>query len=351
MKTQILKYAVLRPMLKIVPFSFMRRIANSELVIFYYHIVNDANVPHICHLYKHKGIREFVDDLEFVLMHYTPVGLTNVIRFVQGGKDLPRSCFLLTFDDGFREIYDIIAPILLDKGIPAVFFISSAFLDNKELCYEHKASLLVERMRRGISAETQEKIRKALLKIGLWSSELYKSILEIDYSRREVLDGIAEIVSLDFDRYLRENKPYLTSGQVKELVDLGFGIGAHSIDHPYYSGLSLLEQLKQTIVSVKEVREKFNLDYGAFAFPHNDFGVCVEFFDKIRESGLVDITFGTGGMVQGSERSHRQRSSLEKPLMPARELIAWQYVRSLYRKLVRYKRVAGLRGKLREIQT
>ena len=77
--------------------------------------------------------------------------LLDVIAWVRGETILPPNSFLLTFDDGFREIYDIIAPILLDKGIPATFFISSGFLDNRELCYQHKASLLVEKVRNGIS--------------------------------------------------------------------------------------------------------------------------------------------------------------------------------------------------------
>jgi len=84
---------------------------------------------------------------------------------------------------------------------------------------------------------------------------------------------------------------------------------------------------------VRQIRERFGLDYGAFAFPHNDAGVSQEFFKRVQESSLIDITFGTGGMSDGGLRSHRQRISLEKPLLPARNLIAWQYARKLYKQL------------------
>jgi peptidoglycan/xylan/chitin deacetylase (PgdA/CDA1 family) len=147
-------------------------------------------------------------------------------------------------------------------------------------------------------------------------------------------------LQFDFQRYLSERQPYLTSGQVKELIDRGFAIGAHSIDHPHYSALSLPEQLEQTIVSVKQIRGKFGLEYGAFAFPHDDAGVSQEFFRKIQEECLIDITFGTGGMLDGVFWSHKQRINLEKPMLPAREIIAWQYARRLYKNRNDFKGVS-----------
>ena len=50
---------------------------------------------------------------------------------VEGSGKLDRRCLHLTFDDGFRELHDVVAPILLRKGIPATFFVNSAFIDNK----------------------------------------------------------------------------------------------------------------------------------------------------------------------------------------------------------------------------
>jgi peptidoglycan/xylan/chitin deacetylase (PgdA/CDA1 family) len=324
---------VVRPLVNIIPFGLMRRIHPGRLVILYYHLVSDDDVPHIRFLYKNKGIRQFIDDLEFLLKHYSPIGLRDVIDWVKGNNILPPDRFLMTFDDGFKETNDVVAPILLDRGIPATFFISSAFLDNRVLCYQHKASLLAGKISQGISPGAEEEIKRILLKNAICFSQLSEGVLEVDYRRRDTLDSLAEVLLVDFKAYLDEKQPYLTSGQVDALIDRGFTIGAHSIDHPYYSALSMAEQIEQTIVSVKQIREQFGLDYGAFAFPHNDTGVTPEFFKRIQESGLVDITFGTGGMLDGALPSHRQRISLEKPVLPAKELIAWQYARKLFKQL------------------
>jgi len=323
-----MKRAIIQPLVTTVPFSLLKQMGSRSLLVVYYHLVSDEIVPHTRHLYRHKGIRQFIDDLDFLAAHYTPVALPEVLR----GANC-RNGFLMTFDDGLRETYDVIAPILVDKGIPATFFVSSAFIDNEQLCYQHQASVLAGRVHRGISRGAERDIRAILSPLGLASAGVSEGILGVDYRRRAVLDRIAEILQVDFRDYLRERRPYLTSAQIRTLIGRGFTIGAHSIDHPYYSALSLAEQLEQTLVSTKGMREKFSLPYGAFAFPHNDTGVTAEFFATIRESGLIDITFGTGGMLSGHFESHRQRVSLEKPVLPARDLIAWQYLRRYYDEL------------------
>ena len=333
MANRHLKQRLVSPIFSTIPFSVFDRVTRELLIIPYYHIVSDSEVLHVKNLYKNKTIRQFKEDIDFLLRHYSPVSLREVLSSIKADRPLSKRVFLLTFDDGFREIYDIIAPILLDKGIPATFFISTGFLDNRELCYQHKASLLVEKMREGISSRIEGEIREILMKSGFSTPRLSEGVLKVDYRRKAVLDRISQVLLVDFQNYLNEEQPYLTSDQTKDLIGRGFTIGAHSIDHPHFVTLSLPEQLQQTIVSMKHIRESFGLDYGAFAFPHNDDGVSREFFQTIQKSGLIDITFGTGGITNGGLKSHQQRISLETPLLPARRIIAWQYMRRFYKEL------------------
>lgn len=241
--------------------------------------------------------------------------------------------FIVNFDDGFREINDIVAPILLQKGISGNVFVNSAFIDNKTLCYQHKASILAEHIQKTVSISEKENIKEMLLKNNIVCNEIKSGILAIKYSQKDLLDKIALLINVDFEYYLSKNRPYLTSDQIARLITDGFTIGAHSIDHPLYSLLTLEEQLSQTIGSLKFVRETFNLNYGAFAFPHSDNGVTKEFFTQIHNSGLVDISFGTAGMIKDAIPNHFQRFSLEKPAIPAKKIIAYQHARKLVRQV------------------
>lgn len=312
-----------------IPFFISGRLIGTNLIIPYYHMVSDDEVHHIKHLYRYKTIKQFKADLEFLLKKYSPIGLFDILDFLKSGRSLPGNALLLTFDDGFREMNDTVAPILLEKGIPATFFLSSALIDNKRLCYQHKASLLVDHFQKMVSSSLKEKIREMLLKNQVECNNIRSGILSIKYQQKDVLDEIAKLTGVDFNDYLLRNKPYLTSGQIKRLIKAGFSIGAHSIDHPLYSSLSLKDQLYQTIESIKEIRDRFGLDYGAFAFPHSDNNVSEKFFLELYSSGLADISFGTSGITNDSFSNNLQRFSLEKPFLPAGRIIALQFARKL----------------------
>lgn len=102
--------------------SVLERVAAEDLMIPVYHTVSDHHLPHIKYLYRYKNVDQFVSDLQFFSSHYSLIGLGELLAHRKNGRSLPPNALLLTFDDGLREISDIVAPILLEKKIPATFF-------------------------------------------------------------------------------------------------------------------------------------------------------------------------------------------------------------------------------------
>jgi hypothetical protein len=199
---------------------------------------------------------------------------------------------------------------------------------------------LAEAVSKGISLSKESEIKRALESFGKYNNGIYESILSIEFTEKHNLDSLAAVIGVDFREYLRRINPYLTYDQISELIRKGFGVGAHSIDHPLYSKLSLEEQLRQTTESVRSIRETFSINYGAFAFPHSDAGAKAKFFESLNESGFVDISFGSGGFVGDEIRTNYQRLSFENPPLPAERLLKVE----LARKLIRF---AGGRGTIR----
>ena len=322
-----------------IPTSLLADVTQPSIIIPYYHMVSNDEVLHTKYLYPHKNIEQFKSDLDFLVRNFHPINLFDLIDFLKNGRALPDRAFLLTFDDGFREMHDIVAPILLEKGISATFFINSDFTDNKSICYQHKASILAERVKGGLSPDVLERIRAVFLNHDLDTIDIKIGILAIKYQQKDIIDEIAQLMEIDFKDYLIRTRPYMTTDHIKDLINNGFTIGAHSIDHPFYFSLSLEDQLHQTIESIKFIRERFRLDYGVFAFPHTDNRVSTKFFTEAYQSGLIDVTFGTEGMINDSVSRNIQRFSLESPLMPAEKIIALQFARKIYRVMKRGNKI------------
>lgn len=304
----------------VVPMRLLR--GATEVLLPYHHLVSDEPAPHIAQLFPYKNKRQFVRDLDYLLTHFHALDPGELIEAVRQDRSISPGGFLLSFDDGLREVYDVVAPLLLQKGVPALFFLNSAFIDNRELFYRSKASLIVERLR--IDRAQAKSIPRGILSrvceiLGLAEGSdvdaVKRMVLGIRYPERAMTDDVGECLGLSFADYLAERRPYLSGDQIGELAGKGFYFGGHSVDHPNYKILSLKEQLEQTRRSCEEVRQRFGLGYTVFSFPHEDAPVQQEFFDALAAPGepVVEVLFGTQN--QKTERNNRifHRFNAERP--------------------------------------
>ncbi|WP_212004140.1 polysaccharide deacetylase family protein [Chitinophaga sp. HK235] len=297
--------------------SLLKKSSGNRLLLPYHHLVSDEQVPHVKHLYPYKGIKAFQEDLDYLLRHFRPVGLQEVLKSIQEQQPLPSNAFLLTFDDGLKEVSEVIAPLLLRKGIPAVFFLNTAFLDNQELFYRFKISLIIDALfQQPHSGALQAEMARILaLPSTPDLQQLVQAVKGITYKKRNLTDELGTAMDLSFDTYLRKQQPFMSTAQVQQLVEQGFAIGGHSIDHPYYKELSLEEMLHQTTASVNVLAERFKLPYKVFAFPHSDAGIPAVFFDRLLKGPqpALDLIFGTNNQRTDIYPEILHRFNCERP--------------------------------------
>ncbi len=319
-------FRLLRGVAGALPLELMRALTGQRLVMPVYHLVTDGPVHHIRHLYPVRSVRDFEADLDFLLRHFTPVDLLQVIGLAKQGRPLPENAFFLSFDDGLREFHDVIAPILLRKGVPATCFLNSAFIDNRALMFRYKVSLALHALERDPKLSEALKVKQWMGEMGL-SGALVHVLPTLGHHTDAALDGLMPLLGVDVEVFLREEQPYLTSAQIDALIAKGFHFGAHSIDHPEYRFISLEEQLRQTIGSMDAIQSQFGLDYRAFAFPFTDFGVTDAFFQKVFSGDdALDVTFGCAGLKREPIARHFQRIPIEQEGLSAERTIRTEYL-------------------------
>jgi peptidoglycan/xylan/chitin deacetylase (PgdA/CDA1 family) len=316
-----------------VPRELWHQFLGLQLLLPYYHLVSDDEVEHVSGLYKFRTVRQFQADLEFFLRYYTPVSLGEVICHLDGDHCLPKRSVLLTFDDGFREIYEVVAPLLHAKGVPAVFFLITSAIDNRELCYPQRKSLLLYRLAKLKDSSARAAASQILTQAGVNGTDTATAIRGITYHQRHLLDQLGTVLECDFAAYTASAQPYLTSEQIRTLLKRGFAIGAHSVDHPLYTELDLEHQLQQTTESLRWLSQRFQYDCQSFAFPYRDTGISREFFQKAFADARLKVSFGGEGLRrQSSFPRHLARFSMEKTELPAAHILARQFGRALLRR-------------------
>ncbi|MBI9067541.1 MAG: polysaccharide deacetylase family protein [Salinivirgaceae bacterium] len=288
-------------------------ITNQRLIFPFYHAVCDQAPIHLKHLYKVRSISQFENDIDFLLKNYTPVSITDIFNHLTQGTSLPKFAFHVSFDDGLKEFKDYAWPILKKKGIPVSLFINSSFVDNKELFYRFKASILIdfikENPKSALVIEATRIMGSMIESVG--SFDVF--VDRIAYAQRVVFDDIASYLEIDFNKYLNKEKPYLSLNELKELNTDGVHIGAHSLDHPLFNQLNDVEKRVQLVKSVEWVDRIFDQKIKTFSFPFTDFGISKNFFSRMydKENKWVDLSFGTAGIKKERFKNHLQRIPIE----------------------------------------
>jgi len=310
-----------RPLSKIIPFDVVKKYNKGKIILPFYHTVCDQELKHIKHLYPIKSVQEFEKDLDFLLKYYKPVLLTDKLSFDSKLKNQ----FLLSFDDGLKECYEIILPILLKKNLKAIFFINTGFLDNKALFYRFKISLIWEKIiMDGFNQHLFEEIKKQLNLENL--TELKNYLFSINWSNQHLLDPISSILKLDFEEYLQINKPYLYSAQLKEMQELGFIIGGHSHTHPLYAEIDTQTRLDETLKCMEELGQ-LRTEVSVFSFPFSDHSIGSDQLLQMKEKANLDYLFGSAGIRDETNSFHLQRIQMENRHLDARSILSFQLLK------------------------
>jgi len=306
--------------------NFLVASSKQRILIPFYHAVTNTVPSFIGDLYPPRKIEDFEKDLDILLEFYEPISLTELMLIVKSGEKPQKNYFHLTFDDGLANFYDIVAPILLKRNIPATVFLNTNFVDNKELFFRYKASLLLNNYEQSNNT-IKDKYHEFIAKNNCESTNVTDFLLAINFQNKEILDDLAIKLNFSFNDFLESNKPYLTKPQINALIAQGFTFGAHSESHPLYSQLPLTSQIDQTTKSVNWLKTEFNLDYKAFSFPFTDFGVSANFYKLMKEENMIDISFGTSGIKRDLVKNNLQRISFEEAGKSAKLFLLKAYIR------------------------
>ncbi len=269
----------------------LHRLLQNSLVCPVYHISRNDTPVWWNGRYSIKSPQQFERELDLLLQLGSPISLDDLLNWQNGHASRPKGWFL-SFDDGYRELHDVIAPILRRKGVPATFFLCSSLLDNQRPFFEDVSGLIADRYSK-VSQATQAAVHDVLSERGLTFNEL----LQCRLPRWEALDNVTEILAIDVPQWLCSEQPYLTGQHVMSLLRDGFCIGSHSVDHPLFSQISPAERDAQLRISMRTLKGRFPGVSRVFAFPYGEFGMSGKELLELQNAGEISMCFGTRGIV------------------------------------------------------
>ena len=283
-------------------FTEVYPLLENRLTSVFYHVISDERLPHVRNLYLYRTVGQFRQDLEFFAGRFNFVTFDQVVRHVREGADLPTHPFFISFDDGHREMSDVVGPMMKKMGLPATFFITTATIDDREYIPAHLKSLCIDQINAkseaeigNLAADEQFRILAGVItdKRGL----LAKIGSIRDYNKeQDLLETLAHQLGIGATPSKQHNALYLSTKQICGLLRDGFHVGAHGHRHLKFQYLAEDERERELRDSAVYVSENFGLSRIGFCFPNSGIGVSEDWMLKmISDYPEVNAFFDTGG--------------------------------------------------------
>jgi peptidoglycan/xylan/chitin deacetylase (PgdA/CDA1 family) len=216
----------------------------------------------------------------------------------------------ITFDDGYRDNFEVALPILQRHRLKATFFVASGFLGDGRLFVD----TVVEAVRRlpvgpvdlgwfGLGTCQADGVGSRRALIGKLAANIkYRSL----QSRQEACERIEALVDATLPADLM-----MTPEQLRSMHRAGMSIGGHTLDHPILACLDEPEARRQILLDRKLLTSITGTAPQLFAYPNGrleqDFNDAhVRMVRDAGYAGAVTTDTGCAGLQSDPHRLPRQ---------------------------------------------
>jgi peptidoglycan/xylan/chitin deacetylase (PgdA/CDA1 family) len=217
--------------------------------------------------------------LDWVGRRFSFVSLDELGSHLDGGESARKTVAAITFDDGYRDVYEHAFPLFQRKGIPAAMFVVTDLVGTSNLQVHDRIYLLVTRV---LSAEASARrdFGRFLFALGIRSLEAAKvsgagsdaaavaRALFNDLPQAELLrvcEALESCVGPE-DEAPTALLP-VTWEMLGEMHRAGWTIGSHTCTHALLTNESPARIREETAGSRRELEHRLGITVDHFAYP------------------------------------------------------------------------------------
>jgi len=286
-------------------------------IMYHYVRPTDTTQPHLFYL----NIEDFQRQLDFFKTSFGFVTRNQWNDALRNNEQLPDGV-VLTFDDGLIDHYRYVHPILKERGLWGVFYVSSATIRTRQLLNVHRVHYLLGRF--GGSAVLR--VLEAVVSDEHFIDGFYEQLRTIPYANQTMdehslrvkkivnyslqpqhKDSVLSEVFLQLagDESLISKQFYMNESQMLEMSRAGLTFGAHGETHNLLTKFQDSDLKREVSGSIKSINEILDEQSETFCYPYGGsdswnsqilnelrqqeirYGFCVESTD-IKQSDLRD---------------------------------------------------------------
>jgi len=270
--------------------------ANNKLLVLTYHRVLAEYDPVI----DEVDAVQFTRQMETLAEYFNVVSLENGLEQMRAGT-LPSSSVCITFDDGYRDNYDVALPILSALNLPATFFIATGYLGDGIMWND-----VVRHSIRNTSLQKLDLREFSMGEVLIDSQQKKVQLIEkllghIKYNvvdrRITLVNRLKEIAQVENTERLMMNEH-----EVKELARAGMEIGGHTVNHPILTCEDEDEARREITEGKMFLEMLLNRKLRFFAYPNGQYSKDYneQHMKIVKEAGFDAAVTTNNGVIDKS---------------------------------------------------
>jgi len=246
----------------------------------------------------------FRAQIDWLRRHVRVLALPELLAMRESGSPWREPAALIAFDDGYRDNFDVAVPILLERNVPATFFLPTAFLESPRLPWWDEVAYAIERTRarrlvleRGLAATAPP------LAIDLEASSRSAAVTTIVRAfldgtipdERWFLDQLSARAEVAINGDSLARALFTDWDQVRRLAgaDGLLTIGSHGHTHHRLAGLDDDSQRFELTESKRILESRLDREIAAVAYPYGWPGTYTERTKALAAEAGYRLAFGS----------------------------------------------------------
>lgn len=271
-----------------------------EICILNYHRINEELDDYN---FTNVDPKNFIEHMRFLKTNYDLISINDINMGSAWQGD--RNAVIITFDDGYEDVYLRALPILCDYDIPATCFISTENIDSGE---ENWTDQIV----RGVFQPNKYNDNFGFSYQDLncnWPADSLENRIKLyscirrtyrqcnKHQKKMLRNKVLEWAGLPLKA--RESRRIMNRDEILNLSTVkGLTIGGHTVTHPYLSFLDSNELKWEVQASKNTIEEIIHNDISIFAYPFGDYSNKV--IEAVKEAGYQMAVTSDRKKVTGS---------------------------------------------------
>jgi peptidoglycan/xylan/chitin deacetylase (PgdA/CDA1 family) len=224
---------------------------------------------------------DFEKQIKYLRRRYRLMSLAELGHALNEGTTIPSNAAVVTFDDGYKDNYLNAYPILKRYDVPATVFLATGHIDDATMFWWDKVAFALHKT----TSETLELDQLGTYQVrgqedrSLAARTIAARLKDLpDNGKNRVIEEMVRRLGVDIPSALGKEM-LLSWDEIREMAKNGINFGAHTVNHPILTRVSLEQARKEIVESQRRIEENLGQAANTFAYPNGGPG---DFNDNIK---------------------------------------------------------------------